>query len=251
MATKGSFCGGSSYSNDKKVLLVISSHQYVENTDKTTGFSLFELAKAYCALKTNNIQPDIVSVKGGRCVPENMSMIMDDEDIKCCWDDPNFRDMIENSRSLNDVNPNQYLGVVFIGGMGSMFDFPYEPKISEICKTIYENGCVVAAGCHGAIALANVKLSDGRPLVQGKKVTGFTNEEEGQFDFIQYFPEHEKGLKTVEDIFKTLGANFSKGDPLTDYTICDGKLITAQNYLSIPSMTEQMVYQIDQCVAQK
>ena len=115
MATKGPTCGGLSTSSDKKVLLVISSHQNVENTDKTTGFCLFELAKAYCALRKNNIQPDIVSVKGGRCVPENMSMKMDDEDIKCCWDDSNFRNMIENSRSLTDVDARQYLGVVFIG----------------------------------------------------------------------------------------------------------------------------------------
>ena len=32
--------------------------------------------------------------------------------------------------------------------------------------------------CHGAVALLNIRLSNGELLVQGKALTGFTNEEE-------------------------------------------------------------------------
>ena len=45
-------------------------------------------------------------------------------------------------------------------------------------NTIYEQGGIVSAVCHGAAALLNVKDAGGTFLLQNKNVTGFSNVEE-------------------------------------------------------------------------
>lgn len=59
-----------------------------------------------------------------------------------------------------------------------MWDFPDNKELAAITSKIYENGGVVAAVCHGPAGLVNVKLSNGKYLVEGKKINSFTNSEE-------------------------------------------------------------------------
>lgn len=46
-----------------------------------------------------------------------------------------------------------------------MWDFPDNKELAAITSKIYENGGVVAAVCHGPAGLVNVKLSNGKYLV--------------------------------------------------------------------------------------
>ena len=59
-----------------------------------------------------------------------------------------------------------------------MWDLPNNTKIADIATKIYEQNGIVAAVCHGPAALLNIKLSNGKYLIDGKKVNGFSNEEE-------------------------------------------------------------------------
>ena len=78
----------------------------------------------------------------------------------------------------SEVKPEEYKAVFFAGGHGVMWDFPDNKELAAITSKIYENGGVVAAVCHGPAALVNVKLSNGKYLVDGKKINSFTNSEE-------------------------------------------------------------------------
>jgi putative intracellular protease/amidase len=68
--------------------------------------------------------------------------------------------------------------VFFVGGFGTMWDFPDDPDVQRVAKALFEAGKVVSAVCHGPCALVNVKLSDGSYLVAGKSVAAFSNAEE-------------------------------------------------------------------------
>jgi putative intracellular protease/amidase len=81
----------------------------------------------------------------------------------------------------------------------------------------------VAAVCHAPAVLRDVKGPDGKPLVAGKKVTGFTNTEEEAAGLTAVVP------FLVEDMLKSKGGQYSKAGDWQSYVLTDGILITGQN----------------------
>ena len=77
--------------------------------------------------------------------------------------------------------------------------------------------------CHSPGALHHVKTPDGKPLVQGKEVTGFTNGEEEAVGLTKVVP------FLVEDEMLKLGAVFSKKSNWAVHVVSDGLLTTGQN----------------------
>lgn len=65
---------------------------------------------------------------------------------------------------LADLDLARYQAIVFAGGHGTMWDFSTDPSVKNAIATIYEQGGVVAAVCHGPAALVGVTLSDGSYL---------------------------------------------------------------------------------------
>lgn len=81
--------------------------------------------------------------------------------------------------------------------------------------------------CHGPAGLVGATLSNGEPLIEGKRVSAFTVAEERDATFDSLMPFLlESGLDaTVET-----GPNWS------EKSVVDGKLITGQNPQSTPKM---------------
>src|SRR5262249_7637048 len=71
--------------------------------------------------------------------------------------------------------------------------------------------------------LRHVKTPAGKPLVDGKNVTGFTNGEEADVGLTKVVP------FLVEDELLGLGATYSKVKNWDGHTVKDGLLITGQN----------------------
>ena len=70
---------------------------------------------------------------------------------------------------------------------------------------------------------ATLRLRDGKPLVEGKNVTGFTNSEEEAVGLTKVVP------FLVEDELKAKGGHFSKTGDWGVHVVSDGLLITGQN----------------------
>jgi putative intracellular protease/amidase len=90
-------------------------------------------------------------------------------------------------------------------------------------------GKPVALVCHAPGVLRHVTTPDGRPLVEGKQVTGFTNSEEAAVGLTEIVP------FLVEDELKARGGIYSKSDDWAPYVVTDGLLITGQNPASSSS----------------
>src|SRR5262245_9923952 len=73
------------------------------------------------------------------------------------------------------------------------------------------------------LSAASLKMPDGKPLVEGKKVTGFTDGEEQDIGLTNVAP------FVVEDELISLGATFSKVKNWGVHTVADRRLITGQN----------------------
>jgi len=93
----------------------------------------------------------------------------------------------------------------------------------RLLESFLAAGKTFALVCHAPGALRHVKTPDGKPLVQGKSVTGFTNGEEEKVGLTKVVP------FLVEDELMSLGATFSKVQNWGVHTVADGQLITGQN----------------------
>ena len=166
---------------------------------------------------------EIASIRGG-AVPVDARSLADDDAINFEFlASPKTRSLLDNSRKLADVNPKRYAAILFAGGHGTVWDFPKSPAVNSVASAIYESGGYVAAVCHGPAALLNVTGKDGKPIIAGKKVAGFSNVEEkavGLADVVPYL---------LQDELIALGGDYQEGKAWESFVVQDGRIITGQN----------------------
>jgi putative intracellular protease/amidase len=224
--------------NSKNILFILTSAAEAENSgwisNQKTGFNLNELSKPFHLFENRHYHCQLASVKGGKCTVEEASD-MNDNDAK--WFLGAHGDMLENSRPITEFNPENFAACFFVGGIGTMWDFPYDTAVHEFAQRLYENNGVIGAVCHGPVALVNTKLSNGRSILEGKTIACFTNEEEAHYGYDKYYPEK----LTCEDMVKRVGANLTKGEPLKEHVVRDERLVTGANPASAEGVACQMI----------
>lgn len=225
--------------NRGKILAVVTSTDIMGSSDKSTGYELTELARAYYVFKANGFEVDVASPLGGKA-----PVVIDDDDMGpfdfAFLNDTEAQSKTSNTIPIQDVNPEDYQAIFFAGGKGAMFDFPENKAIQIIVASYYQSDKVVGAVCHGPAALVNVTLDDGRPLLENKSVSGFTNEEELLLisDAESIFP------FLLQDKMVAQGANFNEGTMYLENISYDQNLITGQNPWSTWMLAETMIKQL-------
>ena len=159
----------------KKVLIVASNRVDMGDAEQHEARNdLFEFAPPYHVFVSHGYEVDFVSPEGGEVPFMREPLGIASYTIKY----ENFQHKASNSLTPAQVKPQQYWAVFSGGGYGVMFDVAQNADIQAIIAKIYEAGGIIGVGGHGAASIANVKLSDGAYLVQGKKVAGFPNSTE-------------------------------------------------------------------------
>lgn len=205
----------------KKILFVVTSHDKKGNTGEPTGFYLSEVTHPWKVLTEAGYEIDFVSPKGGKAPVDGFDL--SDPENNEFWNNKEYRYKIEHTLKPSQVNPADYVAIHYAGGHGVMWDFADNAPLAKIAAQIYENGGVVSAVCHGPAGLVNVKLSNGNYLVSGKKVNGFTNEEEKAVKLDTVVP------FLLEDKLKERGAQFEKSGLWQEHVVTDERLVTGQN----------------------
>ena len=117
---------------------------------------------------------------------------------------------------------------------GTCIDFKGSAGLKAVVEGAYSAGAVVGAVCHGPCGLLSAQ-HNGKPIVSGKNVTGFSNVEEDQVGLSGKVP------YSLEDALIEQGGSFSKGAPWAPYVQVDGKLVTGQNPGSSKASAEAIV----------
>jgi putative intracellular protease/amidase len=112
--------------------------------------------------------------------------------------------------------------VFFCGGHGTMWDFG-TAAVRQAVERHAHAGAVVAALCHGPAALIDARSADGRPLVAGRRITGFTEREEDAVELTAAVP------FLLETELRRLGARFENAANFRAHAVRDGNLVTGQN----------------------
>lgn len=206
-----------------KVLFVLTSHSQLGDTEKETGYWLSEITHPWKELTEAGYEVDFVSPQGGEPQMDPGSMDTADAVNMAFLADSVYQAKMKNTLTPDQIDVASYPAILFVGGHGVMWDLPENADISKIAANIYENNGVVSAVCHGPAGLVNITLSDSTYLVQGKKVSTFTNEEEKAIELDGVVP------FSVEDKLAERGAIIEKGDMWAEQISVDGRLITGQN----------------------
>ena len=209
----------------KKILVVLTSHDKLGDTGETTGFWLEELAAPYYTFLDAGAELTLASPKGGQppLDPKSNTPDFQTEYTKRFELDEVANAALANTAKLADVNATDYDAVFYPGGHGPMWDLVTDEQSINLIEAFWASDKVVSAVCHAPIALANTKDANGKYIVKGRKVTGFTNSEENAVGLTSVVPQ------LVEDTLIERGGLYSKAEDWVSYVQKDGKLITGQN----------------------
>lgn len=208
-----------------KILMVLTSHDELGTTGKKTGFWLEELAAPYYAFLDAGAEITLASPKGGQppLDPKSDESDSQTDETRRFHADSAAQAALASTVRLDTVNQETFDAVFYPGGHGPLWDLANDKHSISLIEQTLQAGKPVALVCHAPGVLRDVKNADGKPLVKGKKVTGFTNSEEegvGLTDVVPFL---------VEDVLKQNGGLYSRGDDWQSYTVQDGLLITGQN----------------------
>lgn len=220
----------------KKILVVLTSVEKYPNLNRATGLWLGEAVHFVKKVEAAGYAVDYVSPQGGYTPVDPHSLAMADETDWTWYQDKAFMNRLGATLKPSDVNPDEYVAIYFAGGHGVIWDFPDNEALQALSRKIYENGGYVSSVCHGAVGLLNIKLSNGALLVDGKKVTGFSNEEEKLAELDQFVP-----FLTETELVKR-GAVYQKAaEPWAAFAVADQRLISGQNPASGGAVAELLI----------
>jgi putative intracellular protease/amidase len=215
----------------KHVLFVVTNTAEIGPNRRSTGYFFPEIAHPYEVFSQAGVAVEYASLLGGT-PPEDGYDEKDPAQV-AFRQSASFRRM-GNSRPLSQVDVLDYDAIFFPGGLGPMVDIANNPQIQRAIERAWQGGKIVAAVCHGPAALLGVKLEDGTPLVQGRKLTGFSNAEE-----LGYAQADVPFL--LEDALRAEGAVYSAADVWQEKVVVDGRLMTGQNPASGGALAKAIV----------
>lgn len=218
----------------KKVLFVLTSHEDLGNTGEKTGFWIEEFAAPYYLLKDKGIDITLASPKGGQPPIDPKSDQADAQTPATIRfkSDAETQKVLAKTQKLSEVTQADYDTIFYPGGHGPLWDLAEDKDSIALIEDFIKNNKTVAAVCHAPAVFKHTKNTEGKSLVDGKKVTGFTNSEEAAVQLTDVVP------FLVEDMLKENGGIYSKKADWESYAVEDGLLITGQNPASSELVAE-------------
>ncbi|KXS15988.1 class I glutamine amidotransferase-like protein [Gonapodya prolifera JEL478] len=228
-------------SNDNRILKPKSEG----DQGHKTGMYLPEIAHIWVPL-AKRVAIEVASPNGG-------AYFLDESSVEQYKDDPLCKEFMTddtaqglrfNTKTIEHCKADDYIGIVIPGGHGPMFDLADSGRkhVHEFIAAVWENEHkgFVASVCHGPAALLEVVLpSEGRRLIEGKKVTSFSDEEEKEMGLVDQVP------FLLEAKIKEYGGQYTKASkPWDVHVVSDGRLLTGQNPNSARPLADAILSQI-------
>ncbi len=212
----------------KKVLMVVTNHTTITD-DHKTGLWLEEFAVPYLVFKEKGYEVKVTSISGGEVALDPNSIDEKSPD----WAEA--EEVLKDTAKLSKEDAEGFDAIFLPGGHGTMFDFPDNETLLYVLQQFAEQGNIIGSVCHGPAGLVNVTYKDGTPLVQGKRISAFTDAEEKEMQLDQHMP------FLLETKLREKGAVFEAAKNWTDHSVRDGNLVTGQNPQSSKSTAEKVV----------
>ena len=223
----------------RRALIVATNHGSLGD-GRPTGVFASEMTVPYYAFADAGMIVDVASPRGGHIPvdPQSLRPVVRTTDDERFMADAHYQAQCEHSLALSDINPADYDIVFFAGGWGASFDFATSPEVGEFVSAADAAGRIIGGVCHGPLALAGGTTVDGRPLVEGRRISAVTDKQVAELGITStpYHPETE--LRKAGAVFESATA---RRDILANHWVVDGRLVTGQNQNAGPMVAREMM----------
>lgn len=201
----------------RKALIAITSAKATLNKE-TTGLFITEALHPYNVLVAAGFEVDLAS-ETGTYTADWLSQTPDflNGDDLTVWNDINseFRKKLDNMPKAADLDASQY-GIFYASaGHAALIDYPTATSLQKVAEQVWASGGVVASVCHGPAIFANIlDRETGKPVIQGRRLTGFTTEAENTMGIIGDLKSW--NVELCEELAARLGAK-------CEFSLCIGE----------------------------
>ena len=226
-----------------KVLMIVSAADHWTLNDGTlhpTGFWAEELATPYSVFTDAGWDVDVATPGGKAPVVDKASLDESAGDadtlaaVKAKLDE--LAPALAEPLNLADVKAADYDLVFYPGGHGPMEDLAVDETSGRILAERMADNAHVALLCHAPAAVLATENAPGGSPFAGRKMTGFSNDEERAAGLA------DKAPWLLESQLVALGAEYDKAsEPWASHVIVDGNLYTGQNPSSSKELAERLV----------
>lgn len=222
-----------------RILIVLTSHDRLGETEKPTGFHYEEMTTPYKLFTEAGYEVELASIEGGDPPhdPGSLKEEMDKNPPSVCWflGQDEAKEKLRNTRPVKELTADDYDAVYLPGGHGTMWDFPGNTALHELIGEMYRDGKPVAAVCHGIAGFIGAEDKMSQPIVKGKRVNCFTNAEEQEVGLDDTVP------FLLETAMRELGAEFESSGIFQKHVTVDENLITGQNPASAEGVANAVI----------
>jgi putative intracellular protease/amidase len=224
----------------KKALIIATNHDTLGDTGNATGVFASELTIAYYEFLDAGMTVDIASPEGGLIPFEPVSLRwpLATHADKRYLNDEDVQNKTQNSLSIEDVDFLDYDIIWMAGGWGAAYDLGYSEVLGEKISEAHAEGILLGSVCHGALGFRMATEVDGRPLVEGKTMTGVTDKqvEELGIEITPLHPETELRKQNANFVSNTAFRDF-----FATYVAIDGNIVTGQNQNSSGETAQELL----------
>lgn len=213
------------------ILFILTNAATIGPNARKTGYFFAEVAHPFAVFDQAGVAVEFASPRGGASPHDGYD---DADPAQRAFMASSAIRRLGRSRKLSEVDVLDYDAIFIPGGLGPMVDITGDPEVQRAVLRAYDGGRLVGAVCHGPSALLGVTREDGAPLLQGRKVTAFSNAEEDGYARADV-------PFMLEEALRAAGADYSAAPPWQPHVVLDGRIMTGQNPASAGPLAEAMV----------
>jgi putative intracellular protease/amidase len=224
----------------RRALIVATNQDRLGDSGKATGVASSELTAPYYEFQDAGMAVDLASVRGGRIPVDPQTLLWlirapyDDRAL----DDPVLQEKLARSKKVGELDFTDYDVVFLAGGWGAAYDLGYSDALGQRITEANAAGKVLGGVCHGPLGLLRARAADGKPLVEGRRLTAVTDKQVHELG-IDVTPQH------PETELRRAGAEFESRTAFRDFfanhVVVDGNLVTGQNQNSGAETAQKMM----------
>ena len=220
-----------------KILMVLTSHDQLGDTGKKTGFWLEEFAAPYYVFKDAGADITLASPKGGQppIDPSSDTDGAQTDATRRFKADAEAQKQLATTLKLSKASEAGFDAIFYPGGHGPLWDLAEDKDSKRLIEAFAAADIPIGAVCHAPAVFRHTLGKDGKPLVFGRRVTGFTNTEEEAVGLTKIVP------FLVEDMLMANGGTYEKGADWSSFVLSDGTLVTGQNPASSVGAAEAIL----------
>jgi putative intracellular protease/amidase len=220
-----------------KILMILTSHDALGDTGEKTGFWLEEFAAPYYVLRDAGAEITLASPAGGQPPLDPKSDAADAQTgaTRRFKEDEAAQKALATTVPLSTVDAAAFDAVFYPGGHGPLWDLAEDADSRRLIESFVSSDRPLGAVCHAPAIFRHTTGTDGKPLVSGRRVTGFTNTEEAAVGLTDVVP------FLVEDMLTANGGLYEKGEDWGSHVVVDGKLVTGQNPASSEAAAHELL----------